>query len=384
MIKKYDYCIINRTFWPKNRIIGEGLLNVAENLANKQNKVLVICQSNKIKEHLDCAHRGKNVTFKSFKDFNTKSSGIFIRSIEAIAFAFWVAMNLCVYRPKVIYIATDPPIIIPFIVVIIGKAIRSKVIYHFQDIHPEIFASVKKIPMPLYKFLKFLDAYTQRQSSNLITINEQMKEYLVSRVKICPQIHLVSNPANMDFSKANQQTKKIRGFVYCGTIGRLQLIPILLKAIEKYLNDGGSMRFTFIGDGVNKNLVSDFANNNKNFDFLGQLNEEHANAEMCKYQWALLPIETGVLDYAFPSKSSAYEVCNCRIFSISDTNSSLAKWVTENQLGINSDVEINKIVEGFRMIENEQYKIKDKSFILNHRSPTVFASKIVDILKANL
>lgn len=383
MIKAYDYCIINRTFWPENKTIGEGLLNVSENLANKKNNVLVICQSNKIKEHLDCENRGKNVTFKSFKDFNTRSSGIVIRSIEAFAFAIWVAMNLCTYRPKVIYIATDPPIIIPFIVVIISKVIRSKVIYHFQDIHPEIFASVKKIPIPLYNFLKFLDAYTQRQSTNLITINEQMKEYLVSRVKICPEIHLVSNPANMDFSKVNNQIKKLRGFVYCGTIGRLQLIPILLKAIEKYLNEGGSMSFTFIGDGVNKNLVSDFANNNKNFDFLGQLSEEHANAEMCKYEWALLPIEAGVLDYAFPSKSSAYEVCDCKIFSISDANSSLAKWVTEKRLGINSEVEIKNIVEGFWMIENEHFEKEDASLNLNNRSPSAFASKITDILKAN-
>jgi len=383
MINRYDYCIINRTFWPKSKIIGEGLLNIAENLATEFNNVLVICQSDKIKKQLDFAHRGRNVTFKSFKDFNTKSSGIFIRSIEACAFAFWVAINLCLHRPKVIYISTDPPIIIPFIVAIISKLTRSKLIYHFQDIHPEIFASIKKIPKPLYKFLKFLDSYTQRQSTNLITINEQMKEYLISRVEICPSIYLVSNPANIDFSKVNKQTKKIRGFVYCGTIGRLQLIPILLKAIAKYLNDGGEMSFTFIGDGIHKNLVSNFANNHQNFSFLGQLNEETANAEMFKHQWALLPIEAGVLDYAFPSKSSAYEVCNCKIFSISDSDSSLAKWVTENKLGINSEAEINKIVEGFWMIENEQCKIENQFSTLNHRSPSTFASKITDILKAN-
>ena len=138
MKKKVDICIINRTFWPESKTIGEGHLCLGEIFADAGHSVAIIFeQSKNFDAEINRNLRGKNIQFKGAKKRGTSSSSIFLRGLFAIFFSFSVIARLIELRPKFIYISTDPPVFVPFAVFIMSKIIGSKYIYHVQDIHPE-------------------------------------------------------------------------------------------------------------------------------------------------------------------------------------------------------------------------------------------------------
>ena len=119
MFKRYDLAIINRTFWPNGKVLGESLLRFGELALTKRNKVIVIAQHkpgilNKKEE------KRKSLSFilRSCTSRSDSSSKLFIRILDSTVFALWVVYNLLITRPRIIYVATDPPIIIPFIVLL--------------------------------------------------------------------------------------------------------------------------------------------------------------------------------------------------------------------------------------------------------------------------
>ena len=57
-------------------------------------------------------------------------------------------------RPKNIYVSTDPPLVVPFVVSVFSKIMNIKYTYHLQDIHPEATNTIKKLNVYLFKFLK--------------------------------------------------------------------------------------------------------------------------------------------------------------------------------------------------------------------------------------
>jgi len=77
-----------------------------------------------------------------------------------------------------------------------------------------------------------------------------------------------------------------------------------------------------------------------------------ANELTLGYEWALLPIDDEVTKYAFPSKTSSYVSCGVKILSICSNHTSVAKWVLNNNYGVNSLPNINDIVNVFFKIEN--------------------------------
>ena len=130
---RYDFLIINRSFWPIYPVIGEGLLRLAEKLASTK-KVGVILQDHVgIKKKLKSENRGLGVFFFPGWATSNSSSNIIIRVLDSIFFMFWVIGCLLLTRPRNIYVSTDPPVIIPFVIAIYSKVFKAKFIYHIHS-----------------------------------------------------------------------------------------------------------------------------------------------------------------------------------------------------------------------------------------------------------
>ena len=245
---RYDLIIVNRSFWPSSPVIGEGLLRVAESFAFSK-KVAIILQNHKdINKHLKKFKRGAEINFFPARAFSNSSSSLVIRVLDSIFFMFWVFFCLIKTRPKIIYVSTDPPIFVPFVIAIFSKIMNYKYIYHLQDIHPEASNVVIKINKSLFSLIKKIDNFTMMRASLLITLNEEMKKKILSRTNIQKEIAIIENPSipfNIDLS-----LKKKKGFSFTGNIGRLQRIPLLVKAIKEYIKKGGSLEFEFAGGGI--------------------------------------------------------------------------------------------------------------------------------------
>ena len=215
-----------------------------------------------------------------------------------------------------------------------------------------------------------------RHASSIITINETMKKEIIARSKTKCKIHLVDNPA---VSIAGIVQDKIKGFVFSGNAGRLQRIPLLLKSINKYKEEGGVLPFLFIGSGVYSDEIRMLSNKHKDIKYKGFVNAKKAERLTSGYEWALLPIEDEVTKYAFPSKTSSYLSCGLNIISICGEQTSVAKWVVNNNYGINILPNVNNIVDIFFKIENG-LTINKKTVDQDYYSIDNYVSKIFNIV----
>jgi len=377
LLKRYDLAIINRSFWPKNQIIGESLLQLSEKTFHDGKHVVVITQSSEnLKKVMTESDRGLGVAFKACKLRSDSSTKLLYRIFDALIFMFWVAWNLILTRPKKIYISTDPPLIVPFIVFLYSKISRASYVYHLQDIHPEATNIEVKLNSIFFTFLKEVDSLVIRNASSVITITQTMKDEITARSKSKSKIHLVDNPsANI----TGIPQSKITGFVFSGNAGKFQRIPLLLKSIDKYKVQGGVLPFLFIGAGVYSDEIRSLSSKYKEITYLGLVDANIANDLTSKYEWALLPIEDKITKYAFPSKTSSYVCCGVNILSICSEKTSVAKWVVDNNYGINALPKVDDLVSIFFKIENG-LTINKKPVNQSYFSIENFVQKIFNIV----
>jgi glycosyltransferase involved in cell wall biosynthesis len=352
VVDRYDLLIVNRSFWPVYPVIGEGLLRVAESFASSKKIAVILQDPAGIRKHLKELKRGVGVNFFPVRALSNSSSSLFIRVLDSIFFMFWVFFCLIRTRPKNIYISTDPPILVPFIIAIFSKIMNFKYIYHLQDIHPEAANVVVKINRSLFNLLKKIDNFSMRHASLLITLNEEMKIEILRRTNIKKEIAIIENPS-ISFNIKISIEKK-RGFSFTGNIGRLQRIPLLINAIKEYSQRGGSLEFAFAGGGIFSNQISDLSKNISLIKNYGFVTSEQAGSISSTYEWALAPIEDEITRYAFPSKISSYVCSGAKILAICSNETSVAKWIKTNQVGIVVKPTVDAVVDIFFKIEKNK------------------------------
>ena len=375
--KRHDLAIINRSFWPRNQIIGEALLQLAEITANQGKNVVVITRGGSdLKKIAHKFGRGQKVFFKSCKPGSDSSSGLFVRIFDAFIYMFWTFWSLLLTRPKKVYVSTDPPVLVPFVVFLYSKVFRASYTYHLQDIHPEAANVVTRLSPILYSLLRRIDGMVVRRSANIITITETMKHEIIARSGIRSNIHLVDNPTVATCGFAEGKTK---GFVFSGNAGRMQRIPLLLKSVREYKNQGGVLPFLFIGAGIYSNEIRSLSKEYDDVTYEGLVDANIANELTEEYEWALLPIEDEVTKYAFPSKTSSYVLCGTNILSICSGWTAVAKWVVDHNYGINTSPDVDSVVKAFFRIE-KGVAINPRKIDENYFSIERFVKNIYNIV----
>nr|WP_081593828.1 glycosyltransferase [Pseudomonas chengduensis] len=347
--------IVNRSFWPVYPVIGEALLRFAEQAAANNVSVSVILQDHAdIRSRLAEENRGKGVCFFPVKAWTSSSSSVLARIADAIFFMLWVLCTLLRLRPNKVYVSTDPPVVVPFIVMVYCKIFRADYIYHLQDIHPEAADVVVPVQRWIFKLLRWADVLVMKNATQLITITEQMAEYIRMRSSTRVPIHVLENPA-VSFDSIELKKIKLPGFSFCGNAGRLQRMPLLIDAIEKYLSSGGSLKFAFAGGGVYSGQLRALSERYANVDYHGLVSARDAAQINVDYEWAILPIADEVTQFAFPSKSSSYVFSGAKILAISGRETSVSRWVLDNNLGVAVPPDIDAVVSAFQEVERSNY-----------------------------
>lgn len=348
---KTDLAIVNRAFWPKSQVIGESLLQLAESVAQRKRVVVITQSEGGLQERLAQAGRGQGVRVLDILSRSDSSTGLVKRSLDAALFMFWTFASLVRTRPKVVYVSTNPPVLVPFIVFAYTRIFGARYCYHLQDIHPEAANIVVKLHPFAFKLLQGLDGLVMRHADSLITLSEDMRACILARSRTRSPIYLLDNPA-FEVTNTDPATRT-KDFVFCGNAGRLQRIPLLLEAIAAYLDQGGRLNFCFVGAGVYAPKIKELAERYEAVTYLGFLPAAQAAEVVNQHRWALLPIDDEVTRYAFPSKSSSYVVSHCRILAICGKETSVARWVEENGIGRACVPDRDEIVRTFRMIEDD-------------------------------
>ena len=374
--------IVSRSFWPQNPAIGEALLLLAESLSENAQAVVITQVAKDFPEKLQQAQRGQGVKFSTLPSLTNSSSHMLLRIVELLLFTVFVFCSLCWHRPAQVYVATNPPIFTPLAVRWYCWLFGKKYVYHLQDIHPEATQVVTGKKNWVERLLLKIDIKTTRQAATVITLTEQMKSYITQRTGQELPIVLLDNPS---VQGAAQETdvavERKKGFVYCGNAGRLQRIPLLLAAIERYLNEGGQLPFVFAGGGVYKSAIEKLANQFEQVSYLGVLPADQAAAVLRSYSFGLMPIDDEVTNYAFPSKSSSYVFSGCQVVAICGADTSVAQWVHDNQLGFVAEPDVDVVVGLFHKLEREAIPtLNVDSELFEKLTPKAHAASLEQIL----
>lgn len=371
--------IVNRSFWPSSPAIGEGLLLLSESLVGKGTPIVITQVKKGFKESLERENRGQGVIFSTLASFTSSSSHLALRVLELIAFSLFVLFSLCKYRPDIVYVATNPPVFTPMIVRWYCKFFSKKYIYHVQDIHPEATQIVTGKSNFITRFLFRIDVKNMQQASVLLTLTEQMKQYIEKRIEVTPPVFLINNPS-VQSAEVSQNIEREKGFVYCGNAGRLQRIPLLIEAIKSYLNQGGNLPFIFAGGGVYKSAIEQLAGDYHQVTYLGVLPADKAAQLLNKYTFGLMPIEDEVTDYAFPSKSSSYVFSGCQVIAICGENTSVAEWVKQYDVGILVKPTVDSIVKSFSELEQNTIECMEVNDLKSHMTPAYFSCELEKVI----
>lgn len=393
-VAREDYAIVMRSFWPISPVVGEGMMRVAEGLA-QTSRCRVVTQSRQDLRSLACSHhRGKGVRFSSAHSLSNSSSNILVRVSDLIWFAVYVFFILAIRRPRVVYVATDPPLLVPFVVAICSKLFQLKYIYHVQDIHPEasaiVYPILKKLPLNLfYNVLKTLDIWVVKNSEKTITLTSQMSNSLRGRGELPNgEIKLVDNPA-ADHSHVKSNIEF--DFCFVGNAGRLQRMPLLVASVRAHLKAGHKTKFAFAGAGVMavelELLSKEFP---ENCIYLGKVPVENATRLIVASKWALLPIDDAVCDYAFPSKASTYAISGRPIAAICGHGTSVQCWMDENNLGEVIEPDLIALTSFFEqvtsgnkldLLREEHFFPKNKDALFHRYSTERFVSQILQVFR---
>lgn len=382
-IKKPATAIVSRSFWPDNPAIGEALLLLAESLGKQSDSLVITQVSKSFPKLLEKSDRGNNVIFSTLPSLTDSSSPIVLRIGELLLFTGFTFASLAWHRPDQVYVATNPPVFTPLAVRWYCGIFNKKYIYHLQDIHPEITSIVTGKRNVITQLISHIDTKTIAKASSIITLTEQMRAYINKRAKRELPIKLLPNPS-VQGKELESKADRIKGFVYCGNAGRLQRIPLLIAAIEKYLDEGGNLPFVFAGGGIFKEDIQKLANTYENVTYNGVLSAHNASKLLHEYSFGLMPIEDEVTDYAFPSKSSSYVYSGCQVIAICGKDTSVASWVRENRLGYVAEPELEALVNLFHKLEKlplSQNKL-DPSFF--EKLTPVYHAKMLENLISKL
>ena len=349
MAKKTDLAIVNRGFWPQGQVIGEGLLQFAEKVAENHTVCVITQADGDLSAQLAEAGYGAGLKICACNTYTNSSSGVLKRIAEALIFMLWTWVSLVRAKPANVYVSTNPPVVVPFIVALYCRIFGARYVYHLQDIHPEAADIIIPLNRLLLRILKAVDNYTLRHAAAIVTLSEDMKVYIRQRSDTSSPVLLLDNPSfPVTPMPAEERSKDI---VYCGNAGRLQRIPLLMSAIRAYLQQGGKLRFTFAGGGVHAPDIQALANAYEQVDYLGVIPATEAAELVNEHRWALLPIDDGVTKYAFPSKSSGYVLSGTGVLAVCGEQTSVARWVVEQQVGVVCKPDHDELVKCFFMLE---------------------------------
>jgi len=377
--RKTDLAIVNRSFWPQSQVIGEGLLQFTEKAAENHSVCVITQADGDLFAQLAEVGRGKGVQVRACKSYTTSASGVLKRIAEALFFMLWTFVSLIRAKPANVYVSTNPPVVVPFIVAVYCRLFGARYVYHLQDIHPEAANIVVPVNGLLFRLLQAVDNYTLRHAGAIVTLSGDMKEYLQERSDTQSPIHLLDNPS---FEVTAVPTAdRTRDIVFCGNAGRLQRIPLLMTAIRDYLHNGGKLRFTFAGGGVHAPDVEALANAYDQVDYLGMIPATEAAKLVNQHRWALLPIDDEVTKYAFPSKSSGYALSGAGVLAVCGEDTSVARWVEQLNVGLVCPADHNALVKCFISLEDrsgEEFVVDNQvrgQLLIPH-----FANRLCDIV----
>ncbi|MEL7605898.1 MAG: glycosyltransferase family 4 protein [Sedimentibacter saalensis] len=228
-----------------------------------------------------------------------------------------------------------------FQLVLIKLLIKKPVVFNVQDIFPlnALVSGIIKEKSIIYKILRILQRCAYKMSDKIITISDDMKKTLLNEDVQDDKVEVIYNwgysdeiidikDENNKFLRDNEIKDDHYKVVYAGNIGALQDIDVIIDA-AKLLREVKAIRFYIIGDGVLKKKYVDYANkfDLKNIEFYPMQPSKYAPQIYAMSDINIIPLKSGVIQTALPSKTANCLSCGKPIIACIDKSSYFSRMI---------------------------------------------------------
>jgi len=344
-MSKKNILIISAVFPPEPVVSAMLSCDLAEELS-KNNKVTVLCPQPTRPEGFVFKNDYNALDFNVIKQdsFTCSASSLLGRLRESYSFGKQCKRYIKKNSKQLdcIYI-NSWPLISQYLIIKNANRLNIPCVMHVQDIYPESLLNVLLVGKQIInKILLPIDKYVLQNSTSIIAISENMKQFLVKSRNLLPgKVSVVSNWQDeevfISFKSSTEigitDLSKPFTFMYLGNVGPLAGVDLLINSF--FNAQIQNSKLIIAGSGSRTNACQELVKslNADNIEFMS-VPEGMVPLVQEKADVMLLPVKKYGAMSSIPSKLPAYMFSAKPIIGSLDLESDTAKAIKESGCGI--------------------------------------------------
>ena len=333
MKKKKDILFLLQFFYPEYISSATLPFDTASRLADEGFSVDVLCgYPHEYTEEVKIPRKEtvNNVNIRRVRYLQLdrkKAIGRIINYLSLTISMFFRLFRMRKYKTIIVY--SNPPIL-PFVAAIARKLFKCRLIFVAYDLYPEIALRTNSLSKDgiVTKLMNFINKKVYKNSSAVVTLSSEMKEYIIANRNIDPKkVHVIPNWFKDEYQseencKENTFASVVNGRFtvgYFGNMGVAQDMEPIKEAIKHYKDDPG-VCFLLSGHGSKyldiANLIAD--ENINNAYLYGFLHAQDYLDALHSSDCAVVSLEKGLTGLCVPSKTYGCMMQGLPIVAIMD------------------------------------------------------------------
>lgn len=338
----------NRLYWPDTHLLRTLVIRLAKNgygvdvLAEQPTY-----KKANLEQRLPAREKDFGVSVRRLGVIPGARSNRYLLFLDKALFPLRALLHIIGRRlrgqaPDYIVVQTMPPVLIGLAGAVAAKIAGARMIYHFQDIYPELAAAhgMTREGGWLYRLAMAADRWNMRRAHRIVTLSTDMVETLTSRGIPREKFVIINNFLSDDFASPPSEPPEefrrqpgVHRVIFAGNLGRFQHLDAVVDAARILDAKRSDIEFVFMGDGVKAAELRARAEGLSNVRFFPHQPVETANTIVQDATVGLVTLSPGIHRYAFPSKTLTYMALGVPVVAVIEEDSELSRLVREHRIG---------------------------------------------------
>lgn len=313
----------------------------------------------------------ENITLYRTWTYSKYNSNFIGRIIGYLSYTFSSLVKALFLKKPDIYIVTSPSIFVGISAILVSKIKRIPFIFEVRDLWPESAVATGVLNNKfLLKILYILEYRLYKYSKKIVVLTPAFKDNIEKRFpEFIGKIEIITNGADFSIMEKEHKGIELRNrlgwkdkkiFTYLGAHGIANDLMQVVEAAKYFIHDK-KIQFVLIGDGMQKNLLKEKANEYglTNIEFIDSVPKhevvDYINAsDVCM---AILK-KTDTFKTVYPNKVFDYMSCKKPVFVTIDGIT--RDLIETSNCGLYAEPEnldeFKKVVDKFLNMSDEELK----------------------------
>ena len=259
--------------------------------------------------------------------------------------------------------------------IFISKFLKIKLIYSYWELYPEIAEQIERVKNKLLLSLfKSIDTYALNNADSVVLNSKELEGYMKNERLVENNLTTINHFSPFPYLKELPK-KSLKSIFYAGNIGKPQNIPFFIDYFNKSLSSEWTLNIYGSGEEYDhvksleneKVLVNEYIDRSKLIELTADI------------PFALVSLDPNLTIEGFPGKTFDYLSMNKIILCFANDNSAVARFIEENEVGINIDPEnLQNLDYIIKKLNSPEFIEKSLNNVINLNKNQINKEKVID------